>query len=328
MHGLYLLWWVQEKGIPAPIVAAVLAAGDLALLIVEVPTGWLADRFGHRASLVAGSLLQVLGIALCWIGLGIPELVVASVLVALADGFRSGADQALLYRSCQALGREDAFQRLEARARASEQVALVGLVLAGGAIVDRWGFGVGWAAEVLLCGGGLAIALLMVEPPGRDVASHEPGHERSLLSTTMVLLIVPAALLGALAGAGSFLAQTRGTGTASSTTALVAMITLAEAIGSTVSTRAPLPGVAGQMTLLGTGLVACAVAPAAPGAFLPTVVVLSFLSGLAGPLRAAAIQRLISDGARARAASLASACDMACSLVALPLAGLSRRTRT
>jgi len=54
MHGLYLLWWVQERAIPASIVAAILAAGDLAIVAFEVPTGWFADRFGHRVSLIIG----------------------------------------------------------------------------------------------------------------------------------------------------------------------------------------------------------------------------------------------------------------------------------
>ena len=48
MHGLYLLWWVEERQVPAASVAAILAAGDLAVLAFELPTGWFADRFGHR----------------------------------------------------------------------------------------------------------------------------------------------------------------------------------------------------------------------------------------------------------------------------------------
>src|SRR4029453_4973559 len=116
-----------------------------------------ADRFGHRASLVAGSIVQVLGMLCCWFGRGIPGLVSASVLVALGDALRSGADQALLYRSCASLGREEDFQTIEARTRAAQQAALVGLVIAGGAIVNNWGFGVGWAIETGLCALGAAI---------------------------------------------------------------------------------------------------------------------------------------------------------------------------
>src|SRR5262245_16229435 len=105
MHGLYLLWWVQERHVPPAFVAAVLRAGDLALLLLEVPTGWLADRYGHRVSLALGSLIQALAMLCCWLGQGVPGLLAASLLVALGDAFRSGADQALLFRTCVAMGR-------------------------------------------------------------------------------------------------------------------------------------------------------------------------------------------------------------------------------
>jgi hypothetical protein len=49
------------------------------------------------------------------------------------------------------------------------------------------------------------------------------------------------------------------------------------------------------------------------------VLVLAFLTGLTEPLRAAAIQHLAADATRARAASLANACDMVVRLIALPL---------
>ena len=89
MHGLYLLWWVQKKHVSAFAVAVMLAAGDLALMALEVPTGWFADRFGHRTSLILGSMAQVLGMLLCWLGQGISGLLAASLFVALGDGFRS-----------------------------------------------------------------------------------------------------------------------------------------------------------------------------------------------------------------------------------------------
>src|SRR5262245_65083268 len=133
MHGLYLLWWVQQKQLDPIVVGVVLAAGDLSLMLFELPTGWFADRVGHRRSLIIGSLIQVAGMVCCWIGPGIPGLLAASVLVALGDAFRSGADHALLYRTAVAVGREDDVQSLEARFRAVQLAALVGLVLAGGA---------------------------------------------------------------------------------------------------------------------------------------------------------------------------------------------------
>jgi MFS family permease len=336
MHGLYLLWWVQERHISPPIVATILAAGDLAITVFEIPTGWFADRFGYRLSLIVGSFIQVAGILCCWLGQGISGLLAASLLVALGDGFRSGADQALLYRSCAVLGREPDFQKLEATARTIQLAAMVGLVLAGGAVVEAWGFGAGWLVETALCAVGLIIACAMAEPPapadvaGPDISDSrktEPGLAGRTYLWALLSLTAPAALLSGAATATGFWAQTAGESDPGRMTALVAAITLSEAAGSMVAARLPVLAVRVQLILAGLGIAGVAAVLARPSALVPCAIGLSLLLGLAQPLRAAAIQRLASDGVRARAASIASACDKMCDTVALALAGFSPRGR-
>jgi hypothetical protein len=337
MHGLYLLWWVQEKHVPVPIVAAVLAAGDLAIAALEIPTGWLADRCGHRISLLAGSFAQVAGMLFCWRGEGVTGLLTASLFVALGDAFRSGADQALLYRSCVALGREPDFQKIESRSRSMQLGALVALILAGGAIVERWGFGIGWLVETALCTVGLSIAYAMVEPPacGHETsggAVQSAGAPSSIQRPaieigTLLRLAAPASLLGATASAAAFLAQTTGDADPARMTVLVAIITLAEAAGSALAAGLA-PGTRAQVICAAFGAVTVVVAVVVPPAFLTTVVTLAFLMGVAHPLRAVAIQRLAADHVRARAASIASACDKACVMVALVAAGTLPRRRS
>jgi MFS family permease len=331
MHGLYLLWWVQERHISPAVVASILAAGDLVLLVLEIPTGWLADRFGHRASLIAGSLSQVAGMIVCWWDRGVPGLITASLLVAMGDAFRSGADQALIFRTCAALGRDADFQKIEARTRSAQLAALVGLVLAGGAIVTTWGFDAGWAAETGLCLVGLALACAMGEPPAspspeRDHVAPQPALRRLFASWPAVKLVYPAAFLGGVASAASFFAQTGGHGNPAQMTALVATVTLAEAAGSALAIRA-VPTSRAPIVLIALGAGALALMAVVPAAFLPCVVVLSLLLGVAQPLRAAAIQRLAADDARAQMASVAHACDMVAMLVALPVVGIWQKSR-
>jgi hypothetical protein len=336
MHGLYLLWWVQEKHVPVAVVATLLAVGDLAITALEIPTGWLADRFGHRISLITGSVAQVAGMFSCWLGEGVPGLLSALLLVALGDAFRSGADQALLYRSCVALDREPDFQKIESRSRGVQLVALVGLTLAGGAIVTTWGFAIGWLAEAAVCAVGLAIACAMVEPHACVAGTSSDGVPTSddlpsILPSArehglFPMLIVPASLLGAAAGAAAFVAQTSGGADPGPTTILVAIITLAEAAGSAIAGQLA-ASMKSQMILAGFGAAAAIAGLALPAAFVPMVVALSFLIGIAQPLRAAAIQRAAADHVRARAASVASACDKAAATVALVLAGSLPRQR-
>jgi MFS family permease len=325
MDGLYLLWWVQEKQMSPALVAAAMAAGDLLLMALEIPTGWFADRLGNRRSLILGSLIQVLGMVCCWLANGIPGLFLACALVAVGDAFRSGADQALLYRSCVALGREDTFQKIEARARAVQVIALAGLIVAGGAIVTTWGFTAGWAAETLLCTLGAVVAFAMAEPPAcasEDETQASPARSARIPWRTAALVILPLAFLDAVTAAGSFVLQTSGAGGgAGQVTVLVAVITLADAAGSALAMHLPAVGLRAQVALAAAGAIVAGIAVTVPAALIPSIVSLAFATGLSHPLRAAAIQRMASDDVRARAASTASACDMALSTLFLLLAG-------
>lgn len=332
MHGLYLLWWVQEKHIPAPIVAVSLAAGDLALMFLEVPTGWFADKYGHRTSLIAGSAVQVLGMLACWLGPGVLGVVTANLLVALGDGFRSGADQALLYRTCVAVDREGDFQSLEARSLAWRAAALLVELLAGGLIVRLWGFDAGWMAETSLCAIGLALACTMIEPPALERLPAAPvratvSTSRGDVVLSFAALIVPAALVAGGHSATSFLAQTAGGRNAAEVTWLVAALVLSEAIGAAMATRMRRSGARQQIGIGIFAVLTFAIGLAAPPLLVAAAMGLSLLDGLALPMRSAALQRIADDAVRARAASMASACDMALRMITLTLAGFWTRAQ-
>jgi MFS family permease len=324
MDGLYLLWWVQEKQMSPALVAATMAAGDLLLMVLEVPTGWFADRFGNRRSLILGSLVQVTGMICCWLADGIPGLIVACSLVAIGDAFKSGADEALLYRTCVALNRESDFQRIAARSRAVQVIVLAGLIVAGGAIVSIWGFAAGWAAEVMLCTIGGTLACAMIEPPATAAVSEEDDSQRPRARIPWriaALVILPLAFLDAVTSAGSFVLQTRGISDPSEITVLVALITLMDAAGSALAIRLPATGPRAQIGLAVVGAIVAGVALTWPAVLVPSTIALAFATGVSHPLRAAAIQRMASDDMRARAASVASACDMALSTIVLLMTG-------
>src|SRR5262245_49511477 len=187
-----------------------MAAGEIAITLLEVPTGRFADRFGHRCSLITGSVIQTAGMLLCWLGEGIPGLLAASLCVALGDTFRSGADQALLYESCVASGEPDRFQKIEANSHTFELIGLVGMMLAGGVLVETAGFAAAWIAEALLAASGIVLAAAMASPPAtRAETDHvSPTRWQPAAGLSLLRLITPAALIAAAAMATAFVAQT------------------------------------------------------------------------------------------------------------------------
>jgi hypothetical protein len=134
-------------------------------------------------------------------------------------------------------------------------------------------------------------------------------------------VILPLAFLDAMTSAGSFVMQTTSGSGPSKVTVIVALITLADAAGSTLAMRLPAAGLRAQAAIATCGAILAGVALTIPALLIPITIALSFATGVSHPMRATAIQRLASDGMRARAASAANACDMALSTAVLLLAG-------
>lgn len=335
-HGVYLLWLTVHKGISPFAAAAAIAVGDLALLLLEVPTGVFADRIGAKRSLILGSLCQVLGLALFWKVGSIPALVLAVLAIAIGDAFRHGADEALVYRSCAAIGEAESFGRRMAAAHAWALAALVGLTALGGFIVDRFGFDAAWALEVGLSVVGLGIAFAMTDlPPIADEPEDEDEAGASPLAGLGARLpwaiIVPASMIGTLSSIGELIAQT--TPREGMSAGLVALVIAGgialEALGSFLVARGWVPITQRMLDMLGIGAIAGLVAVAlAPVALLPALLFIFLASGTAPAIRSALVQRQAREGERATAASACSALDMIGKTAGLPLgAWLSGHTR-
>jgi hypothetical protein len=195
-------------------------------------------------------------------------------------------------------------------------------------IVHKGGFAMGWLAETILCFVGLAIACAMVEPPAHRMnADGPPNDSTPICYRSLAMSIMPAALLGGVASAGSFLAQTTAANGPATVTVLVAALTAAEAGGCALASRLPHATPRNQIQLAAFGSILFMSGMAMPATLPLVALALAFVVGVAQPLRAAAIQRLSEDSIRARAASAASACDMAVSAIVLPLAGVWRSRR-
>lgn len=86
---------------------------SLAVVIFEFPTGYFADRIGHRESLILGSLCGALSWVLHAVSSGFYTLMIAEIVLALAIALRSGADSALLYDSIALTDSTDSYKHTE-----------------------------------------------------------------------------------------------------------------------------------------------------------------------------------------------------------------------
>jgi MFS family permease len=135
--------------------------------VAEVPTGALADTYGRKVTLVAGSLTLALGLLLLATLNGFSGLLIAYLFWAAGNALISGSDTALLYDSAVALGREEEFSHM---ASISFQILLaaqaIGSIAGGilGAIDLRIPILV--TAALTVCA--VTVVLRMGEPPRHE----------------------------------------------------------------------------------------------------------------------------------------------------------------
>jgi MFS family permease len=127
-----------------------LSLGDALLLesiyyvskcLTEVPTGWLADRFGRRICLVASSLTAATGYAMLVLFVGFRPFILAEILLGLSMSLASGADSALVYDALAATRRLEDYRRIEGRGWAMRNLGYGAASAVGSLIAARYGLG-------------------------------------------------------------------------------------------------------------------------------------------------------------------------------------------
>ncbi len=139
----------------------------VAVAALEVPSGYISDRFGRKYTLVVSSACLATAFFLFFIGSSFAVFCLAQVFLACGYASASGTDTALLFESLKETGREKTYARQEARAlkfafRAGAVGAIGGGLLAMGQL--RWIYGASCLAALV----SMAIALGFREPPGDE----------------------------------------------------------------------------------------------------------------------------------------------------------------
>jgi len=157
MLPILVLFW-QDCGLSLSEVYWLQTLFAIAVVLVEVPTGMVADRLGKRASLLIGISIIFGGIVIYALSCTFVAFLIVEILLALGLAFYSGADAALLYDTLEALDREEEFNRIEGQATAIRLTSFAITNLLGGVIGDWSLVAAMWASAI---GPFLGIILVM-----------------------------------------------------------------------------------------------------------------------------------------------------------------------
>ncbi len=168
-----LILFYTANGLSSTQIFTIQAAFHLAVLLLEVPSGYLADVVGRRRTLVFGALFFPLGLALYATGRSFAAFVFAEVILAVSVSMRSGCDSAMLFDSLRQLGRQKEYKRFEGKCALVARTSTAVSSLAGGLLAMiflRLPFLVNIGSALFMP----AVALSLAEPEREQRRSKNP----------------------------------------------------------------------------------------------------------------------------------------------------------
>lgn len=139
---IIVLFW-QENGLSMTEIMFLQALYAIAVVLLEIPTGYFADLFGRKTSLICSAFFAFSGTLVYSLGHSFYHFLIAELLIALSISFASGADAALVYDSLKELKQEKKYQKIWGQAVFLGLAAIAFSNIVGGFIGEvnfRWTF--------------------------------------------------------------------------------------------------------------------------------------------------------------------------------------------
>ncbi|MBI2760295.1 MAG: MFS transporter [Chloroflexi bacterium] len=163
---IWVVYLQQKRGLSLTQVTTVDIAFWMVIVLAEMPTGAVADRWGRKVSLLLGALGFATAVLLFGLAPSFWWILGTYLVWGVSMTLASGADAAFLYDSLAALGREGEFTRAIGRARAFG----IGAGLVGGLIGAPLAAATDLSVPILISAGLGLIAAVIV------LTFREPAH--------------------------------------------------------------------------------------------------------------------------------------------------------
>ena len=108
---IIVLFW-QDNGLNLTQIMILQSLFALAIVILEVPTGYFADIVGRKRSLILASFFLTIGVFVYSIGHNFYQFLIAEILWAFGVSLISGTDSAFIYDTLKDLKQEKLYKKI------------------------------------------------------------------------------------------------------------------------------------------------------------------------------------------------------------------------
>jgi MFS family permease len=158
-----LMLYYKDMGFTTEQAFRLKALYSVAIVLFEIPSGYLADVLGRKTTLVAGAILGTLGFVIYATTASFAWFVVAELTLGVGQSLVSGADSAMLYDSLKAQKRQNQYTRFEGiNTSVGNFAEALGAIL-GGALAE-FSLRVPFIGQSFIAFMAIPAALTLVEP--------------------------------------------------------------------------------------------------------------------------------------------------------------------
>ena len=140
---------------------------SFSLMLLEIPSGYFADKLGRRQSILIGTMFGFVGYLLYSMSYGFWEFVLAEIILGLGMSLVSGADSAILYDSLRAAGHENRYTRFDGRITMAGNFAEAFAGIIGGLIAIS-SLRTPYYIQTIVALSGVPAAFFLREPPVKE----------------------------------------------------------------------------------------------------------------------------------------------------------------
>lgn len=105
----------QENGLTMTEIFWLKSVYSIGIVTFEIPSGYFADAWGRKKTLIIGTLLTTLGFSIYGFSSGFFQFLIAELVLGIGQSFISGADSAMLYDSLKNDHKENEYAKYEGR---------------------------------------------------------------------------------------------------------------------------------------------------------------------------------------------------------------------
>lgn len=193
------LFW-EQRGMTIQMVVYTEIIFAVTVVLLEVPTGIIADKWGRKKMIVLSALLECFMFLILVFATEFWHFAVAIFLAGIARSASSGSENAMLYDSLLQNGQEQAFEKYLGRLNVCDFTAAIIAALCGSLLASRYSFELNYWISFVSMLVSVCVSLLLVETAVKSKSDESIEIKEHIKSSVHVFRKHPGVYLVVLSG--------------------------------------------------------------------------------------------------------------------------------